>query len=178
MPEDTIVMSRREFTQLWTFMLALLGVPAASAATKREPTDNRTFWEKRIADSLPEHWRYIEKALADQWEYENRPNAWNHEDGLLSALMEGTVLHENPPELGGSSELTVRERRIVATVIQWLGTNCGRSFLYEATARMGERCYPFQPAMDAFEKSDRNDRDRSWRELMQREGKHAWLPVK
>jgi hypothetical protein len=34
---------------------------------------------------------------------------------------------------------TDREKRIVATVIQWLGTNCGRSFLHEALKRCGAK---------------------------------------
>jgi hypothetical protein len=166
-------MNRREFTQLWSLLLILI----TGAKAPAESTDNKSFWQDRIADNIPEHWRYIEKALADQWEYENRPGAHNHEDGLLAALMDGTWRKEDPPELR-EGPITARERKIVATVIQWLGTNCGRSFIYEATARMGERCYPFQPAIDAFEKSDRNDRKRLWEELMKREGKHAWLPVK
>ena len=35
--------------------------------------------------------------------------------------------------------LTNRERRIVATVIQWLGASCGRGFLHEANRKLEEK---------------------------------------
>jgi hypothetical protein len=177
MKEDTIVLSRREFTQLWTMFLSLFAVGVKAALP--EPTDNKSFWQHRISPKLPDEWTYIEKALADQWEYENRPGAWNHENGLLSALLEGTVRHENPPELAEDYEPTARERRIVATVIQWLGTNCGRSFLHEASRRMGAPCYPFTEAMNKFRDAQmRREDPELWERLQKARGKHAWLPIK
>lgn len=156
MPNEIDVISRREFTQLWTLFLALFtasGAKALASAISSEPTDNTSFWTHRIADDVPERWKLIEKAFADQWEYENRPNAWNHEDGLLAAILDSTWRHEKPPELEGY-EVTALDRKIVATVIQWLGTNCGRGFLECVSERAGCRAYPFQAAYDKLYAKD------------------------
>lgn len=106
--------------------------PAEAAA----PSADRGFRHQRT--EIDDATGHLEKALADLWEEQNRPNsALNYGLGLLqdllvtgtsrafSLLPRGEVLHR----------VTSDERRVVATVIQWLGTNCGRGFLYEAFRR-------------------------------------------
>lgn len=81
-----------------------------------------------------------EKAFYDQWQKENIPHPHiDKGNGLLQDLF----IESNPnilsPISGGKWNLKInsRDRMIVATVIQWLGSNCGMSFLGEALARFG-----------------------------------------
>ncbi len=80
----------------------------------------------------------VEKALADHWESENaRAHNVNYGQGILQDLF-----GEPHPVFGSRIPsfihvVTPTERWIVATVIQWLGTNCGQSFLQEAFAKAG-----------------------------------------
>ena len=74
----------------------------------------------------------IERAFAALWEEENiAKTGVNHGNGLLQDLFihtgsgfgfGGKVVHE----------ITDQERVVVATVIQWLGTNCGLAFINRA----------------------------------------------
>lgn len=65
----------------------------------------------------------LEKAFADTWEEENtNPYGELNGKGILDYL-----LAENPNEPRG--EVTDRDRMVAATVIQWLGSSVGQSFL-------------------------------------------------
>lgn len=83
-----------------------------------------------------------EKAFADEWEKENIPTpGLNHGFGLLQDLF----IDGRPFDLDilGKRRLVHRitkaERFVTATVIQWLGSNCGMSFLEEALKKCGYR---------------------------------------
>lgn len=69
-----------------------------------------------------------ENAFMKRWEQENkRSRGVNYGCGILQDLFfDGDRYHNRMVH-----KITKRERWIVATVIQWLGTNCGFGFLYE-----------------------------------------------
>ncbi len=81
-----------------------------------------------------------EKAFHDQWKKENATGAGiNHGHGILQDLffkIEGNRIMSKTILL---EEINKRDRKIVATVIQWLGSNCGISFLHEALRNCGYR---------------------------------------
>lgn len=83
----------------------------------------RTKWERGD----------LEKAFADHWEDENEVRAWlNQGHGLLQNLFfDG----EHFPRC--THVVTPSERYVAATVIQWLGTNCGFAFLQECLRECG-----------------------------------------
>lgn len=97
----------------------------AKAKKSRGKKDNTGYWPDRVA------FNEIERAMAEQWSVENeeRPGL-NYGHGILQDLMLSTHWNEKPE--GFDPWLSDRERKIVAMVIQWLGTNVGRSFLHEA----------------------------------------------
>lgn len=111
---------------------------------RRIPPDNTGYWQHRIADGVPDEFALIERSLAEAWKDANdieQSIGVNHGCGILQDMMLSTHRHEKPKSF--DPWLTNRERKIVATVVQWLGTNCGKSFLYEASRRMGRPKYPF-----------------------------------
>lgn len=81
-----------------------------------------------------------EKAFHEQWLKENEPNRGvNHGQGTLQDLL--IESGGNPFSLFNAkryiTEVGKRDREIVATVIQWLGSNCGMSFLGQALDKCG-----------------------------------------
>ena len=69
----------------------------------------------------------LENAFHDEWIKENLPQpGLNSGRGILQGLM-------NHHEI----EISDRERKIVASIIQWLGTNIGSSFLDNSLKRAG-----------------------------------------
>lgn len=80
-----------------------------------------------------------EKAFYEQWLKENEPLAHiNHGHGLLQDLF--IEIDKDYPFLKKwITEITNRDRMIAATVIQWLGSNCGMSFLDEALRKVNYR---------------------------------------
>lgn len=83
-----------------------------------------------------------EQAFHDQWKKENIPMyGFNHGHGTLQDLF----FESNPNILSPVStgkrilDINSRDRKIVATVIQWLGSNCGMCFLGEALDRFGHK---------------------------------------
>lgn len=93
---------------------------------------NRSLYFRRNDSNLRE------RAFSDQWEQE-------HQFQNLLQLLVGI---ETGPRVFGRPcrrfpwVIGPRERTIVATVIQWLGSNCGFSFLQEALRRAGYRIVP------------------------------------
>jgi hypothetical protein len=78
----------------------------------------------------------LEKALADLWAEENKPRGYlNYGQGILQDLF------FKPRDIWGCGvcehEVTKSERYVAATVVQWLGTSCGRAFLEDAFKRAG-----------------------------------------
>jgi hypothetical protein len=79
-----------------------------------------------------------EKAFYEQWLQENAPVAGvNCGHGILQDLfIESELTGFNRKVI---EEISNRDRMIVATVIQWLGSNCGMCFLGEALEKFGAR---------------------------------------
>ena len=78
-----------------------------------------------------------EEAFYKQWLEENDPcRGINYGNGILQDLF----IEEIPNQLFGRRyiiEINNRDRMIVATIIQWLGSNVGMGFLYGALGRFG-----------------------------------------
>lgn len=75
----------------------------------------------------------IERAFALEWQEQCQPNVGlNYGHGLLQDLFLGQ--RDGRPEFTPRL-LNDREHIIAATAIQWLGTNCGRSFLLNVNRR-------------------------------------------
>jgi hypothetical protein len=80
-----------------------------------------------------------EKAFYEQWLQENSPvTGVNSGHGILQDLFidSGDVVGFKRKVI---EEINNRDRMIVATVIQWLGSNCGMCFLGEALEKFGAR---------------------------------------
>jgi hypothetical protein len=76
-----------------------------------------------------------EKAFHEQWLEENAPVAGvNNGHGILQDLF---IERDTPFSQFGKviEEISNRDRMIVATIIQWLGSNVGMCFLQESLAR-------------------------------------------
>jgi len=89
------------------------------------------------AKRLPHNER--EMAFYEQWKQENAPVAGvNCGHGILQDLFieTGDLMEFNRKVI---EEINNRDRMIVATVIQWLGSNCGMCFLEEALQKFGAR---------------------------------------
>lgn len=133
-------MNRRLFIQQLGATIAFL---TASVRVKAAlpPKDNSSYWKHRISDETPEDWKRIEKALADEWAEWNDPKRYGGM-GILQDLMLGTYKLENPEEF--DPWVSDRERKIVATIVQWMGTNVGRSFLAGVNKRLRVTHFPFE----------------------------------
>ena len=89
-----------------------------------------------------------EAAFAEQWIDECKPRRWlNYGHGLVQDLFLERGLGVIDP-LKVVAVLTNRERMIAATVIQWLGTNCGRYFLDEALGKCGYKIIKVKAAKE------------------------------
>lgn len=93
----------------------------------------RVEWA-RTHDPEPE--TNLEIAFAEAWEEENEPRSWlNHGEGVLQDLLYDGMMFKH--------KVTRQEAAIAATAIQWLGTNCGRSWLETTLKKAGHRLlYP------------------------------------
>lgn len=83
-----------------------------------------------------------EKVFQEHWQKENLPLGWiNRGHGILQDLFIESNPNPLSPISGGRwiEEINKRDRMIVATVIQWLGTNCGWCFLGEVFEKLGYR---------------------------------------
>lgn len=93
--------------------------------------DRGIFYDRT---KINDHVGRLEKALAEKWEEDNKPNAGlNFGNGTLQDLFcrRGQVLYDM------EHEITASERMVAATVVQWLGTNIGRCFIESAFRRAG-----------------------------------------
>lgn len=85
---------------------------------------------------------FKEEVFRSEWKRHNDPFGIGSPHGYLQTMLKG--LCENPIGIGRQGKLkdfdyvvSGRERTIVATVIQWLGTNVGWEFLNKCVDRMG-----------------------------------------
>jgi hypothetical protein len=96
---------------------------------------DHTGLAKDRLEASPEFSR-MEKIFAEEWIIENQRHGLNH--GLLQDLLRDHTHHDAPRFQGwGPQLLNNRERRIAATVIQWLGTNVGMAFLHRVNRSSG-----------------------------------------
>lgn len=101
---------------------------------RRVAPDNNSWWQARLKHGPEFSSREI--AFAEYWLKENNEDlryAINSGCGLAQDLMLSTYQHEKPE--GFEPWLSNRERKILATFVQWLGTNCGQGFLHEVGRR-------------------------------------------
>ena len=91
--------------------------------------------QRRLSEHNPR-----EVAYHDEWVKQNQPNAGiNYGHGVLQDLF---FIEDEKSQFRNPKCHTVineRDRFIVATVIQWLGTNVGMSFLESALNKCGHR---------------------------------------
>jgi hypothetical protein len=97
--------------------------------SKRKPViddvDVGAMKARRTSDC---HSGRCETAFYEEWmEYSKLRHC--HDLGVLETLMSGDV--------AGGDLLTLRDKRIAARLMQWLGTNVGRGFLVQALRRAG-----------------------------------------
>lgn len=80
----------------------------------------------------------LENSLSRNWQKEQKRKNINHGHGILQDLFVNPSgnMFKNDEAI---TKITDRDRLIVATVIQWLGTNCGMCFLNEAMNEAGYR---------------------------------------
>ncbi len=106
-----------------------------TATYRRTPPDHRGFCIHRLGQT--DYTGLWEQAFADEWTKENREEGWTAEGvGFLQLMVNQGHRHRASP---GDRFLTTRERRLCASVIQWLGTNCGRSFIDQVFLRVGAK---------------------------------------
>lgn len=105
-----------------------VGIPAP-------PPDPNASWmlgRQRMPDAQGQ----LEAMAAKVWIEQNRDrNGVNYGHGQAQDLMLGVQQFEKPVDF--DPWLTERERRIMATLWQWLFTNCGRGLLHESYRRAG-----------------------------------------
>lgn len=93
----------------------------------------RTKFEDPITGSVNR-----ERVFADAWEDENEPREWlNFGQGILQDLFMERESWQHQPS--ATHVINRRERMIVATVIQWLGSNCGWCWLNQCLNKCGYR---------------------------------------
>ena len=82
----------------------------------------------RIAENKKHKYNDTEEAFYKAWRGEDgyRYGEARHLTNLLSSKSSGIIIKP-----------TMRERVIVATIIQWLGSNCGMGFLKDVLSRCG-----------------------------------------
>ena len=81
-----------------------------------------------------------EKAFAEEWEHENERDdkfAVDHGFGTLQNLFTEGHKYDIRNPLKWVIEITEHDRFVVATVIQWLGSNVGMSFLHSVLKKCG-----------------------------------------
>lgn len=95
--------------------------------------DNKGFMHRRIKTNE------MEKAFYETWQKHNMPSPGiNFGFGTLQDLFcerEHGIMSRTKVHLFINS----RDRYVVATVIQWLGTNVGMGFLHEVLRKFGAR---------------------------------------
>lgn len=84
----------------------------------------------------------LEKDFYNQWKRDNKPKPGiNYGFGLLQDLF--CIPEDDPLRIrfrkskGQKIVINNRDKYVVATVIQWLGTNCGMAFLGEVLRKSG-----------------------------------------
>jgi len=126
------------------------------------PKPNRKYnpvFKERQNSKYPHGRPNPEKIWIEEWEQDNYPHQGrNHGFGILQDLM---ITHKDykydgvnrddfllgsrysiTPDRKMIYEITDREQNIAATLIQWLGTNCGHEFVCRCLKRCGYNVIP------------------------------------
>lgn len=107
---------------------------------RRKHPANRGKDYKRTEYVFPDGRPNPEKVFADAWEKENEINpGTNFGFGILQDLFMDRVSGHWWSHPYATHVLNGRERMIAATVVQWLGTNCGFGFLVDTLRKCGYR---------------------------------------
>lgn len=103
--------------------------PYPDAIQKHKPLEHVGFESQRVVfvDSPMDR---LERVLAFRWMEENQQE-WCTLDRLVYS-----------PEEGSPRGATQRDARVAATVVQWLGTACGYSFLERCLKEAGFKIEP------------------------------------
>lgn len=73
-----------------------------------------------------------ERIYLDTWRQENQRQPWrNHGNTTIEAIL-NPDLQKMPPRV------SPRDGKLIATFVQWLGTNCGRAFIEKCERRIEE----------------------------------------
>lgn len=97
-------------------------------------------------DAKRRRWNVREEAFARLWEHENRPQKGiNFGCGILQDLMFEPGHAFTLYSAKCRHIIRNRDAAIVATVVQWLGTNVGFGFLEHALRMMGKRIVDIEP---------------------------------
>lgn len=102
---------------------------------KRKGVNNIGYMHHRMKYDCEQSQR--EKALARAWRKENMCRSWlNSGFGILQDLFINTE-HKDRTYHFPITIITNRDRVIAATVIQWLGSNCGFAWLNDVMKKCG-----------------------------------------
>ena len=83
---------------------------------------NRGFNHRRIADNIKHKYNDTEEAFIKEW---NKKYGMFNRQSYASEL---NLLFCNP-KTKKQLKITPRDRMVAATIIQWLGSNCGMCFV-------------------------------------------------
>lgn len=103
-------------------------------AVKIKGSKNLGFFTKRLQFDEYD----IENSFSKKWKEEQNRTNINHGHGVLQDLFinpSGSMFKNDE----AITKITDRDRLIVATVVQWLGSNCGMCFLNEVLSDSGYR---------------------------------------
>lgn len=102
-------------------------------AIKTKGSKNLGFYTNRLEFDKHD----LENSFSKKWKEEQKRKNINHGHGILQDLFinKSASISKN----NVATKITDRDRLIVATVIQWLGTNCGTFFLNEVMSDAGYR---------------------------------------
>lgn len=114
---------------------------------KKKKHPDRGWWYERTKHQASK----LEKALAELWEERNSlPQGVGFGHGILQDLFIDYHLYSSLSDKFGMArveihhEITHQERMVVATVVQWLGSDCGQVLLRDACSRAGMK-YEIKP---------------------------------
>lgn len=89
---------------------------------------NYSMKQRSRYDPNDSRWVNKERVFLKHWREENQSRRWmNGGKGVLELIMSNDSGR-------GAAPITQRDATVAATLIQWLGTNCGQAFISEVDA--------------------------------------------
>ena len=92
---------------------------------KRRGSKNKGLLHNRIAENKKHKYNDTEEAFINRWNDKVIGESKN-----LNAMFVNNQLNKR-------LKITLRDRFVIATIIQWLGSNCGMCFLKESLGKAG-----------------------------------------